>query len=134
MGALGVIELVYKQDDEQSIKFRAMVANILRFIRGEDVPDMMRSIVEFVEASECAQPGAEGRVGPLRFLDINPDSSAKDRSINTVLSGACKMLAGAILTLDMNGKEYQEGLEQLSHGVVMINEKLRAHQRRGNEK
>ena len=44
------------------------------------------------------------------------------------------MLAGAILTLDMNGKEYQEGLEQLSHGVVMINEKLRAHQRRGNEK
>jgi hypothetical protein len=54
-----MIELILNPDDEDSIKFRAMVANILRFIRGEDVPDMHTSIVEYVEASE--------RSGPLRI-------------------------------------------------------------------
>jgi hypothetical protein len=116
-----MIELVSKQDDVDSIKFRAMVANILRFIRGEDVPDMHTSIVEYVEASE--------RSGPLRFVDINPErGDEEDRPINTILSGACKLLAGAMLTLDSNGKEYQEGLEQLARGLVLYEKaKARGH-------
>jgi hypothetical protein len=113
-----MIELVSKQDDVDSIKFRAMVANILRFICGEVVPDMHNSIVEYVEASK--------RSGSLRFVNIDPErGNEEDRPINTILSGACKMIAGAILTLDPNSKEYQEGLEQLARGVV-LHEKAKA--------
>jgi hypothetical protein len=113
-----MIELILNPDDEDSIKFRAMVANILRFIRGEDVPDMHTSIVEYVEASE--------RSGPLRFFDINPDhGDQEDRPINTILSGACKLIAGAMLTLDPNNREYREGLEQVARGLVLY-EKAKA--------
>jgi hypothetical protein len=121
-----MIELVSKQDDVDSIKFRAMVANILRFICGEDVPDMHTSIVEYVEASE--------RSGPLRILNINPESGREeDKPINTILSGACKMLAGATLTLDINDKEYREGLEQLTRGVLLY-EKVKARALAGRVK
>jgi hypothetical protein len=115
-----MIKLIANPDTEDSIKFRAMVANILRFIRGEDVPNMHTSIVEYVDATK--------RSGPLRIFDINPESGREeDRPINTVLSGACKMIAGAMLTLDPDNKEYEEGLEQLARGIAMHNEKIKAH-------
>jgi hypothetical protein len=73
---------------------------------------MHTSIVEYVEASE--------RSGPLRFFDIDPErGNEEDRPINTILSGACKMIAGAMLTLDPNS------IEQLARGLVLY-EKAKA--------